>query len=64
MDKTNKNPDKKNSTQKILDYVASAAFLLAGSYFLATERMSQGAIYILVGLFFIYITKSRQKKKK
>ena len=64
MDKTNKNPDKKNSTQKILDYVASGAFLLAGGYFLSTGQMSQGAIYILVGLFFIFITRSRQKNKK
>lgn len=63
MDKT-KNPDKKKSTQKILDYIASAAFLLAGSYFLATGRMSQGAIYIVVGIFFIVITWHRQKNKK
>lgn len=62
MDKTKKSPDKKN--RNVWDYIASVAFLLAGSYFLATQRMSQGAIYIVVGLFFIFITRSRQKNKK
>lgn len=64
MDKTKKSPDKKNSTRNVWDYIASVAFLLAGSYYLATQRMSQGAIYIVVGLFFIFITRSRQKNKK
>jgi hypothetical protein len=64
MDKTKKSPDKKNLTRNVWDYIASVAFLLAGSYYLATQRMSQGAIYIVVGLFFIFITRSRQKNKK
>lgn len=64
MDKTKKSPDKKNSTRNVWDYIASVAFLLVGSYYLATQRMSQGAIYIVVGLFFIFITRSRQKNKK
>jgi len=62
MDKTKKSSDKKN--RNVWDYIASVAFLLAGSYYLATQRMSQGAIYIVVGLFFIFITRSRQKNKK
>lgn len=64
MDKTKKSPDKKNSIRNVWDYIASVAFLLAGSYYLATQRMSQGAIYIVVGLFFIFITRFRQKNKK
>lgn len=64
MDKPKKSPDKKNSIRNVWDYIASVAFLLAGSYYLATQRMSQGATYIVVGLFFIFITKSRQKNKK
>ncbi len=64
MDDTKQSPDKKRSTKNILDYIASVAFLLAGCYYIATQRMSQGAIYIVVGLFFIYITWSRVKNKK
>ncbi|WP_461389697.1 hypothetical protein [Desulfosporosinus fructosivorans] len=61
MKKTNKSPDKKNTNRSIWDYIAAGAFIVAGTYFLATQRLSQGAIYILVGLFFIFITRSRQK---
>ncbi|MDA8223434.1 hypothetical protein [Desulfosporosinus sp.] len=58
------NTPKKKSIKNIWDYIAAIAFILAGSYFLATQRPSQGAIYILVGLFFIFITRTRENKKK
>ncbi|SHI46449.1 hypothetical protein [Desulfosporosinus lacus] len=62
--KSMKNTQKKKSIKNIWDYIASIAFILAGSYYLATQRPSQGAIYILVGLFFIFITRTRGNKKK
>lgn len=62
MDKIKKGSETKNSNRNVWDYLASVAFLVAGTYYLATQRMSQGAIYIVVGLFFIFITRSRQKK--
>lgn len=63
MDKTKKSPDKKNSTRNVWDYIASVAFLLVGSYYLATQRMSQGAIYIVVGLF-LFLSQGHVKKIK
>lgn len=62
--KSLENTPQKKSFEKIWDYIASAAFIIAGSYFLATQRPGQGAVYILVGVFFIFITKFREKKKK
>ena len=55
---------KKKARNNVWDYIAAAAFILAGIYFLSTQRASQGAIYVLVGLFFFYITIYREKKKK
>ncbi|KJR44371.1 hypothetical protein UF75_5250 [Desulfosporosinus sp. I2] len=54
---------KKKTIKPIWDYIAAAAFVIAGSYYLATQRPSQGAIYIVVGLFFIVMTRARAKKK-
>ena len=53
---------KKKTIKNIWDYIAAVAFMIAGSYYLATQRPSQGAIYIVVGLFFIVMTRSRAKK--
>lgn len=67
MSKSKKNPQnmpKERLVKSMWDYFAAIAFILAGSYFLATQRSSQGAIYILVGIFFVIITKSRENKKK
>ncbi|EHQ90380.1 hypothetical protein [Desulfosporosinus youngiae] len=67
MKKTGKrmgNTSKKKPIKAFWDYFAAIAFILAGSYYLATERASTGAIYILVGLFFFVITRSRDTKKK
>lgn len=55
---------KKKARKNVWDYIAAAAFILVGIYYLSTQRASQGAIYILVGLFFFYITRYREKKKK
>lgn len=57
------NTPKKKAIRNIWDYIAAVAFIIAGSYYLATQRPSQGAIYIVVGLFFIVMTRSRAKKK-
>lgn len=61
--KSRDNTPKKKPIKTIWDYFAAIAFILAGSYYLATERASTGAIYILVGLFFFVITRSRENKK-
>ena len=61
--KTMDNTPKRKTIKNIWDYIAAVAFIIAGSYYLATQRPSQGAIYIIVGLFFIVMTRSRAKKK-
>jgi len=58
------NTPKKKTIKTFWDYFAAIAFILAGSYYLATERVSTGAVYILVGLFFFVMTKLRETKKK
>jgi len=63
-EKRMKNTPKKKSIKTIWDYFASIAFILAGVYYLTTQRASTGAIYILVGFFFFGITRSRQTRKK
>lgn len=55
---------KKKTLKNVWDYFAAVAFVLAGIYYLATQRLSEGAVYIVVGLFFFVITRSREKKKK
>jgi len=55
---------KKKALKSVWDYFAAVAFIVAGIYYLATQRLSEGAIYVLVGLFFFVITRSREKKKK
>jgi len=63
-EKRMKSTPKKKSIKTIWDYFASIAFILAGGYYLTTEQVSTGAIYILVGLFFFGITRTRQTRKK
>ena len=58
------NTSKKKTLKNVWDYFAAVAFVLAGIYYLATQRSSEGAVYIVVGLFFFVITRSREKKKK
>ncbi len=49
------------SFQNKVDYIAGIGFMLAGVYFFATQRISQGAIYFIIGIFFIVITMVRNK---
>lgn len=55
---------KKKSLKNVWDYLAAVAFIVAGIYYFSTQRASQGAFYILVGLFFFFITRYREKKKQ
>lgn len=66
MKKTDQKLDiaKKNWIRKIGDYIAAGAFIAVGIYYLASQRQSQGAIFILIGIFFAYVTRSRQNKEK
>ncbi|KUO72557.1 MAG: hypothetical protein APF81_13330 [Desulfosporosinus sp. BRH_c37] len=50
---------KKKTLKNVWDYLAAVAFVLVGIYYLATQRPSEGAVYIVVGLFFFVITKIR-----
>lgn len=55
---------KKKTLKNVWDYFAAVAFVLVGIYYLATQHFSEGGIYIVVGIFFFIITRSREKKKK
>ena len=54
----------KNRLRNIGDYIASGAFIVVGSYNLASQHLIQGVIYSLIGIFFAFITRARQKKEK
>jgi hypothetical protein len=53
---------KKKTLKNVWDYFATVAFVLVGIYYLTIQRLSEGGIYIVVGLFFFVITRIKRKK--
>lgn len=55
-------PKKKKSVKTFWDYLIATGFLVAGGYYLTTERESLGSMYLLFGFLYLVITISRELK--